>query len=170
MSIDALIRRATERIAAAIDRFNPCLVVGLNSGGHDSLTANFVASQAKRFDGCLHINTGTGIPATRQFVVDTCAARNWRLWEYHAKDNTKADGTPDPMDYEQMCLKYGFPGPAGHRVMYIKLKERQIERFLRDVGATPEHPVLFISGARSEESKRRMGNTNTEASIRGYSV
>lgn len=165
-----LIETSTARINDAIQQFNPRLVIGLFSGGHDSLSCNLVASKASRFDGCLHVNTGIGIEATRDFVRSTCERQNWKLWEYKALENKKADGTPDPMDYDKMVLKYGFPGPSFHRFMYIKLKQRCIERFLRDVESTPDHPVLFVTGARSDESIRRMGNTDNKPSDRGRSV
>lgn len=164
------IKIATERINGAIEKFNPKFVIGLNSGGHDSLSCNIVASKALKFDGCLHVNTGIGIEATRDFVRATCERQSWPLWEYKAIENTKADGTPDPMDYEAIVRRYGFPGPNAHRYMYIKLKQRCIERFLKDMVASPKSPVLFISGARTEESTRRMGNTKTEPSNYGRSV
>lgn len=168
--IECKIQIALERITSAIEVFQPKLVVGLFSGGHDSLSANLVASKASRFSGCLHVNTGIGIPATREFVRATCERQGWKLWEYKATENTYADGTPDPMDYDDLVRRFGFPGPDAHRYMYIKLKQRSIERFLRDVGARTDFPVLFISGARSEESERRMGNTDTKPSNRGRSV
>lgn len=165
-----MVELAVGRINSAIETFKPKMVIGLNSGGHDSLSCNLVASKASRFDGCLHVNTGIGIEATRDFVRATCERQKWTLREYKAIENTKADGTPDPMDYDAIVRRYGFPGPDAHRFMYIQLKQRSIERFLRDVGASPSSPVLFISGARTEESKRRMGNTKTEPSNYGRSV
>lgn len=147
--------KAIALINDSIQKFKPNWVFALFSGGHDSLTASYIASMADKFDGCVHINTGIGIPATRQFVIDTCAERGWPLKEYKAVENTKADGTPDPMIYEDIVMRYGFPGPKQHRIMYIKLKERQLNRLCR------EHPgkVLLISGAREQETVRRMGTT-----------
>lgn len=165
-----MVELSLARINAAIEYYKPKLVVGLFSGGHDSLSANLIASRTDGFDGCLHVNTGIGIEATREFVRKTCQRQSWHLWEYKAIENTKADGTPDPMDYDAIVRRYGFPGPDAHRYMYIKLKQRCIDRFLRDMRACPESPVLFISGARTEESTRRMGNTKTEPSNYGRSV
>ncbi len=161
---------AVHRINAAIRLYNPLMVVGLFSGGHDSLTACYIASLADRFDGCLHINTGTGIAATRDFCFSTCDSQRWPIREFRAVDNTTADGKPDPMDYADIVLKNGFPGPNAHRFFYIKLKERALRCFYRSAGATAERPVMFISGARSQESERRMGNTKTEPFIDGVSV
>lgn len=51
----------------------------------------------------------------------------------------------------------GFPGPGQHGKAYSRLKERRIEEVLRETKAG--HPrtskVLFLSGARQAESKRR---------------
>lgn len=168
--LEQKVQTALARMTDAIERFDPAMVVGLFSGGHDSLSANYVASLHPRFNGCLHVNTGIGIERTRQFVRDTCATRGWLLWEYKAVENCLSDGTPDPMDYDQIVLANGFPGPAAHRYFYVKLKDRCIQRFLRDMGATENRRVLFISGARTEESQRRMGNTRPEPSEYGRSV
>lgn len=138
----------------AIKQFNPRWVFALFSGGGDSRTASYVASLHPRFNGCVFINTGTGIEATRQHVIDTCAEQAWPLKEYKAKENTKADGTPDPMDYEQIVLTHGFPGPIQHRAMYSKLKERAIRMLMREHDGN----VLLVSGAREQESERRMGH------------
>lgn len=145
---------AVQIIEDSISTFKPAWVFALFSGGHDSLTASFVASLASKFDGCVHINTGIGIPATRQFVIDTCAQRNWPLKEYKAIENTRSDGTQDPQCYEQIVMAHGFPGAYAHRMMYVKLKERQLRKLEREHSGR----VMFISGAREQESERRMGN------------
>jgi 3'-phosphoadenosine 5'-phosphosulfate sulfotransferase (PAPS reductase)/FAD synthetase len=146
---------AVEIIEDAIEEFKPQWVFGLFSGGHDSLTACYIASLAPKFDGCIHINTGIGIPATRQFVIDTCQQHGWPLKEYKATENTKADGSPDPQNYDEVVLKHGFPGPFAHRMMYTKLKERQLLRLARE----HEGRILFVSGVRQQESERRMRHT-----------
>lgn len=168
--IVARIAMATERINSAIERHNPIAVFGLYSGGHDSFSACYCASMANRFDGCAHFHTGIGIEATRDHVRETCTDRGWPLHEYKAMENAKADGTPDPMDYEAMVLKDGFPGPAAHRFMYIKLKERSVKRFERDQKATTKRPILFISGARMQESERRMGTASQVENKMGRAV
>lgn len=162
MTIEEKISLALSELNEAIRTHKPALVVGLMSGGNDSLPACYIASLAIKFDGILHINTGIGIEATRVFVRETCEARNWKLWEYKATENTRADGTPDPMIYEDLCLKHGFPGAFAHRMMYSKLKERQLRRFKRDNGVhgrgKNKQRVMLISGVRLTESIRRMGN------------
>jgi 3'-phosphoadenosine 5'-phosphosulfate sulfotransferase (PAPS reductase)/FAD synthetase len=54
----------------------------------------------------------------------------------------------------------GFPGPGGgHRAAYARLKERQVERLVRDtkaeLGASRRARVALLSGARLGESRRR---------------
>ena len=151
--------KARAILETAIESHSPKHIFGLFSGGHDSCTVtHFVASAlGDKMDGVVHINTGIGIPQTRQYVRETCQHYGWNLLEYKATENTKADGTPDPMVYEDICIRYGFPGAFGHQAMYSQLKERQLRRLARDYKASPKQPMMLISGCRREESIRRMG-------------
>lgn len=157
--IEDKISFALEELDYAIRQWKPVMVVGLMSGGNDSLPACYIASLHSKFSGILHINTGIGIEDTRQFVRQTCSERGWKLWEYKATENIKADGTPDPMIYEDICIKHGFPGAFGHQMMYSRLKERQLRRFKRDHGISgvgkTKRRVMLVSGVRLQESKRR---------------
>ncbi len=164
-----LIRATIKRTREWIEQFNPIAVVGLLSGGHDSMTANLIAHEAGA-DMSLHINTGIGVEQTRDYVRESCAARNWKLEEYKATENTYADGTPNPMIYEDFVRERGFPGPAMHIEMYVRLKERQLVRFERQIGATSKRPVIYVSGARSDESVRRMGNASEKPTVNGRKV
>lgn len=163
------IQTAVARVRSAVERFSPMAIVGLFSGGHDSTAANLIAHEAGA-DFSLHINTGIGIEQTRQYVGETCAARGWTLKEYKATENTYADGAPAPMVYEDIVRANGFPGPFAHRAMYVKLKDRQLRRFEREIGATTKNPVLYLTGVRSDESQRRMGNTTVTAQKTGRQV
>jgi 3'-phosphoadenosine 5'-phosphosulfate sulfotransferase (PAPS reductase)/FAD synthetase len=140
--------------------------VGLFSGGNDSLACCYIASLHPRFDGILHINTGIGVEQTREFVRDTCRRQKWKLWEYKAIENRQANGKPDPMSYEDMVIRHGFPGPGGHQMMYNKLKERPMRCFERDMGANgrgkKKKRIMFISGVRIDESQRRKMNVSPE--------
>lgn len=54
----------------------------------------------------------------------------------------------------------GFPGPAGHKFAYQRLKERQLEQALRDVkreygNGRQKQRVALLSGVRMDESARR---------------
>jgi 3'-phosphoadenosine 5'-phosphosulfate sulfotransferase (PAPS reductase)/FAD synthetase len=107
-------------VETAIERYSPNHVLGLFSGGHDSLCACHIASQHPNFSGVVHINTGIGIEETRQFVRDTCQREGWELLELHP-----------PETYESLVVEHGFPGPAHHYKMYQRLKERCLRQLLR---------------------------------------
>jgi 3'-phosphoadenosine 5'-phosphosulfate sulfotransferase (PAPS reductase)/FAD synthetase len=152
-------QKSADILSWAIDQHKPKAVFGLFSGGHDSLTATYVASQHPKFTAAVHINTGIGIEATRDFVRKTCEKQNWKLLEYKATENTDAEGNPDPQNYDDLVLQHGFPGPFMHNKMYNRLKERQLRRLERDYGATAKDPIMYVSGVRSQESVRRMRHT-----------
>lgn len=160
----AMIEKAVARIRKAAEIHKPVAIVGLFSGGHDSATANIIAHEAGA-KCSLHINTGIGVDETREYVRETCDARGWALREFKATENTHADGTPAPHFYDDIVRKHGFPGAGQHAAMYSLLKERQLRRFEREIGATSKNPVLYVSGARSDESTRRMGTTKEVTKI-----
>lgn len=154
---------ALGRLDAAIQDLKPIAVFGLFSGGHDSFSARYVASQHPAFTAAVHINTGIGIRGTRDYVVETCKNRKWKLLEYKAVENVGKNGNPDPQVYDDFVRRHGFPGPHGHGMMYVRLKERALLRLQRDHGATArgkeKRRVLYVSGCRTQESERRMANT-----------
>jgi 3'-phosphoadenosine 5'-phosphosulfate sulfotransferase (PAPS reductase)/FAD synthetase len=118
----------------------------LFSGGHDSLTATKLAMEwaesRKVWLPVAHVNTGTGIRETHDFVVETAQEHGWPLIELHP-----------PRSYESLVMEMGFPGPGFHdRLAYPRLKERCFRNLMR-LGAG--EPVMFITGVRSEESERR---------------
>lgn len=126
-------------------------VWSLFSGGDDSLATAIVTSQAIGFRGCLHIDTGIGIPETQQFVIETCARQGWPLKIYRAKDCGQ--------DYEALVMDQGFPGPAMHFKMYCRLKERALRAFVRDHKQHTRDRLILSTGVRKNESQRRMGRT-----------
>jgi 3'-phosphoadenosine 5'-phosphosulfate sulfotransferase (PAPS reductase)/FAD synthetase len=163
MQIEEKIQKAVDRIHRAIKLHDPIAVFGLFSGGHDSLAATLIARESQRMTSALHVNTGIGVPATRDFVRQTCKDLGCPLIEKCATQNVNAEGELDPQIYEDLVTKWGFPGPPGHGMMYARLKERGLESIARDFGATcrgkQKRRVMFISGCRSDESRRRMANT-----------
>jgi 3'-phosphoadenosine 5'-phosphosulfate sulfotransferase (PAPS reductase)/FAD synthetase len=121
-------------------------VFGLFSGGHDSLTSTSIAAQHPRFTAAVHINTGIGIEETRQFVRDTCKREGWPLIEMF----------PDGKTYEDLIMEKGFPGgPKSHNSMYYYLKQRQVNRLVREHKRGYWGRVVLVTGIRVEESARR---------------
>lgn len=146
-----------EIIDRAVETHQIKEIWALFSGGHDSLISTYIASHHPRFKGVLHINTGIGIKDTRRFVIETCKQYRWALQIYSARFVCKSDGTP--MTYRDLVLKYGFPGGAQHSMMYTWLKERQIDRFVRDRKAGDRKiRIGLISGVRTHESRKRTLN------------
>lgn len=117
-------------------------MVPLFSGGNDSICASHCAAQHPQFSGEVHhIDTGIGARAARAHVEAACREMGWRLNIY------KSDST-----YEQFIRAKGFPGPGMHSYVYARLKERCVRQMIRGRGKS-----ALITGARREESDRRMG-------------
>lgn len=173
MNISEKIEVALGRIDRAIKEHDPIAVFALFSGGHDSLCATLITSLHKRMNAALHVHTGIGVPATRDFVHQTCKERGWKLIEKSAPLNVNSRGEPDPQVYEQLVIAHGFPGPGHHGKIYNRLKERALRIIERDFGANCKcrlkKRVMFISGCRSDESTRRMANTE-EVQIDGRRI
>lgn len=146
--VEDVVSEAHEILKEAVDTYNPTHVFGLFSGGHDSLCACHIASQHPRFSGVVHINTGTGIPETRDYVIATTEKLGWPLKEYHP---------PEKDRYENLVLDQGFPGPGHHYKMYQRLKERALRQVMRDHG-NKNRKIVFVGGRRKAESTRRMQN------------
>lgn len=173
LALPAKIDTAIQRIEIAIRVYDPIAVFSLFSGGHDSLAALLVSEASQRVTAAVHINTGIGVPATRDFVRQTCAKRGCKLIEKCASLNLNGKGESDPQIYEELVTAWGFPGPGHHGKMYNRLKERALRVLQRESGANcrgkTKHRVMYISGCRTEESTRRMANTE-ELQIDGQRV
>jgi len=151
MTADARQQESVEFLNATTEEHKASGVWALFSGGDDSLSATIVAARSEKFRGCLHINTGIGIIETRVFVVETCRAQGWPLHVYRAKDYGQ--------DYAALAERFGFPGPGAHWRMYVRLKERALDAFMREQKTHRGDRLVLSTGARVSESERRMGNT-----------
>lgn len=145
------IDRAVEAITTAISDHDPIRVYALVSGGDDStVAAHLAARHGPRIDALAHINTGIGVDETGQYVRDFAQWLGIPLIEKHP-----------PRNYEDLVLQYGFPGPAAHRYMYSWLKERPLREIRREAQDGRNRRVVFITGVRTTESRRRMGNVQS---------
>jgi len=144
--MDQLIERSVEVLAAAVRDYNPIKTYVLVSGGNDSTTvAHLAKTYGPPIDAFVHINTGIGVEEPRIFT------REFAEWL----------GTPliekyGPRTYEDLVREHGFPGPGAHRYMYSWLKERPLRDVRREAQAGQNRRVLFITGVRTSESRRRM--------------
>lgn len=172
MDLKDKLQEARGYIETAIEMHKPKHIFTLLSGGHDSMSVTHFAASVlgKRMEAVVHINTGIGIEQTRRYVREQCAHHGWNLLEYKATENTNAKGEPDPIVYEDLVTRLGFPGAFGHGMMYNRLKERQLRRLARDFDATPAEPIMLVSGIRAEESSRRMRTTTQAIDPQGRTV
>lgn len=164
------IRTLDEAIARSHDILNEALAAypiigtyGLFSGGNDSVILMHLLRE--RMDALVHVNTGTGIPATTQHVRDVAVAWDLPLHELHPK-NSYADLVMGRVlagrgpNAGKRAVWQGFPGPVGHRVMYRHLKDEPLMAFRRSVvgdqGRTRK--VIYLGGMRWAETDRRFRN------------
>jgi 3'-phosphoadenosine 5'-phosphosulfate sulfotransferase (PAPS reductase)/FAD synthetase len=149
----SLIPTSQHILEQAIVQYQPRAVALLLSGGYDSLCTTHLAfsylHQAYPSLPCfaVHIRTGIGIEETSVFVRQTCALYGWPLEEWTT-----------PSSYQEIVLQYGFPGPAMHRLMYIRLKERPLMQMVRAHKKARHDTILLVTGVRRQESRRRMGH------------
>lgn len=142
---------AVDLIESVVAEFNPVRVYALVSGGKDSTVASHLSVRfGPRTDALVHINTGIGVEQTREYVRSFAKWLEMPLIEKHS-----------PKTYEELVLKHGFPGPAAHRYMYSWLKERPLREVRREAQGGHGGRVMFITGVRLDESKRRMGRVQS---------
>lgn len=118
--------------------------VGLFSGGNDSTVLMHLLRDKMTHAG--HANTGIGIEQTREFVRSTCATWGLPLLERHPVERDS---------YRTQVLERGFPGADRHRIMFTRLKERQVEQMVRELKQKHGDRVMLIAGRRRSESARR---------------
>ncbi len=143
-------------VARAKAEHKPVATWCLFSGGNDSTV--LAHRCRKHYDGLAFIDTGTAVPGVAEFVADFAQSIDKPLRVMHAGDAfrklvlggaVRRNGTVE--------VGIGFPGPAMHSRSYRALKESQIKALLREskVGHSRRARVLFLSGIRRAESRRR---------------
>jgi len=118
--------------------------VALVSGGMDSTVCAAVAEEIEQIDMLVYLDTGTGLDSNREYVEELADDLDQQLWTIRTNEN-----------YEEKAKEHGFPGPSRHGMMYISLKERQIQKL---AAVTGDQDLVFWTGVRSDESQRRMKN------------
>jgi 3'-phosphoadenosine 5'-phosphosulfate sulfotransferase (PAPS reductase)/FAD synthetase len=168
-TLDEAITRSHQILDEALATYPEIVgVYWLSSGGNDSGKLGHLLRG--RYDAVLHVNTGTGIPETTQYVHDVATAWGDTLHELQPKDSYqdlilgKVIATRGP-NAGKRAVWEGFPGPAGHRVMYRHLKDEPLMAFRRSVlGDQTRLPrkdrkkIAYLGGMRWAESQRRFRN------------
>jgi 3'-phosphoadenosine 5'-phosphosulfate sulfotransferase (PAPS reductase)/FAD synthetase len=159
---DAL-QKGETALRDAIREYEPNQVFAAFSGGTDSLVAAHALHEMRL--GCagapvkaLHINTGTGMKRTREYVRSICDRMDWDLVEEKATSN--GHRYEDLVRGEQKGVPGGFPGPPLHPLYYRYLKERQIEQVHRDYKGERGGKIMLVTGIRADESRVRAGYEN----------
>lgn len=146
-----LLHQARLILADAIEEHNPVAIYLALSGGNDSRCTTHVAlpllASDPRFRGAVLVDTGIAVPEAHDAV----------------REYAEGVGVPltiqrTPESYEAAVLEHGFPGPSQHGMMYIRLKERAIRLVTAKAkeGSSRLSRVMFVSGVRKYESKRRV--------------
>lgn len=144
-TLDDAITEARLIVESAIAEYQPTAVCGLFSGGNDSTVLMYVCSDY--LTHAVHINTGVGLEGTHQYVREVCTLNEWELIEEH----------PPAKTYEDFVREHGFPGPSAHLYAYSWLKERALRNVRRRFVTKRGERVMFLTGVRVHESRRRMG-------------
>jgi 3'-phosphoadenosine 5'-phosphosulfate sulfotransferase (PAPS reductase)/FAD synthetase len=162
-TLDQAIARSHEILREALAAYPIVGTYWLFSGGNDSVIVGHILRGL--YDAVLHVNTGTGIPQTTQHVRDV--ARQWgiTLHELHPQDTYddlvmgKVLARTGPNAGKRAVWR-GFPGPAGHKVMYRHLKDEPLMAFRRSIVGTEGRTkkVIYLGGMRWAETDRRFRN------------
>jgi 3'-phosphoadenosine 5'-phosphosulfate sulfotransferase (PAPS reductase)/FAD synthetase len=119
----------------------------------DSAVAAHVAVRWGPADILVHLDTGTGLDETREYLEEYADTLGVQLWTLRTGES-----------YEDRVRKNGFPGPSRHSIMYRSLKERQIGKLATLANGYGNESQLHLwTGVRSDESERRMRNVEDEA-------
>jgi hypothetical protein len=138
-------------IEYTIAEYRPVAIYALFSGGDGSLSATHF-SMENGAQKVFHVRTGIGVEErpgldVEEYVRETCKKHGWPL----------IVKTPPALCYEEMVLKYGFPGPGAHRYPYVWLKDRAIAELVRESKTKRLDRVALCTGVRNSDSARRMG-------------
>lgn len=140
-----------------------------SGGGDSSVLAHLMRERTNTF---AHVRTGISVPATWEYVQAVCGSWNAQLTAAYPdvayQDLVMGRVAPRTPRGKREAIWKGFPGPAGHTVMYQQLKERALAKLRSDVvgrrGRTGQ--LAFLAGMRWAESDRRFRNAE-EADLWG---
>jgi len=87
----------------------------LLSGGQDSISvADYISKNYPAlFAGVVFTCTGMGVQRTREFVVEYCKKRKWKLYFTWPSEHER---------FYNVVMKHGFAGPGNHRMWMGYLK------------------------------------------------
>lgn len=163
---EAIVAQAAAEYEPIVARF--CLL----SGGGDSTA--LAHRMRGKYDALLHVDTGTALPGVREHVERLAKeVLKAPLVVYEAGEAYRTMVLGDPTSrLKSERIAWGMPGPGFHRMPYARLKDRQFEAAVRTEKKRAglyrrRGHVMLISGARTDESQRRMVNAGKTINKRG---
>lgn len=153
-------QKTPDQIVAEALAYNPVARLALLSGGDGSLATTHWAMNNVPDCRVAHVVTGIGMPIVEEFVTETCEREGWPLIKIRAKEDCG-------QDYDEIVSEHGFPGPASHKFMYARLKERAIEKLVRENKTTRRSKVMLMTGIMQDDSERRSGYGGREINFKG---
>jgi tRNA(Ile)-lysidine synthase TilS/MesJ len=134
-------------LARAIEEHRPVATFAMISGGNDSTAALLATVEHVEITAAVFIDTGTSLPGVEDHARHVAEKVGVPFRAYRAPEG----------EFERMVREHGFPGPAQHRMAYVRLKERALDRLIAETKTHRLDRVLLTSGVRRQESIRRMG-------------
>lgn len=146
--VDSLVSLARDRVAMALDIFNPQHIVTMVSGGRDSAACHALAVElGLPVTLTVHGRTGCGIPATTAWVEQS-----------YGNDSPLVIADAGS-SYEDYVLRKGFfgKGLSAHGFAYRVLKAQPFRKALSAELRRGQRGVrvLLLNGARKDESTNR---------------
>ena len=126
----------------------------LYSGGKDSTTVSQWLFEHNLLSGVIAFDPGISTPDWKAFIEATANKHRWNL------EILKTSAS-----FDDLVLKYGFPGPAQHGMFMNYLKGRCVRQFKK-----VHKGEMLASGVRSGESQRRFYNTKEWSDFEGVKV
>lgn len=127
--------------------------IGMFSGGYDSAVSTHFSFSQGWIDMALYIDTGVGIEANKQYVIDTCEEFGCPLIITDA-ERILEELSGDIESLLDFAKRLGFPSPKTHNWIYRYLKERS----LREIAKRLPNKPAYYTGVRRRESINRMGS------------
>ena len=150
--MEELLTKSKAIYKEAVGKFEPDAVIAMVSGGNDSAVAYHVAKEiGVPIDYIFHLNTGTGIQQTTDFVR-----------KYYGNEEPEYIEPSAGDAYENYVKRKGFIGKGkfAHMIAYHILKagplRKAISKHIRKGKRGVK--VLLLNGARASESKNRKIN------------
>ncbi len=126
----------------------------LFSGGKDSAACAHYLADQNDLAGVVALDTGISTPDWLRSVTAYAQKQAWEIEVYKT-----------PVSFDNLVVKYGFPGAGLHSLYMNYLKGRGVRQFRKK-----HRGEVLASGVRMSESKRRFRNTKEWGKFEGVMI